>query len=223
MPLFSGNMFQPWHCIPDILDTSHSHVLLGIAWSSRHHSQELIFKPMEAFQERLGDGKSEVVLCFQAVFFCFVDQKALRLIGNVFNTLINLENVFLSNFIYILLFTYYIYMAYTLSAFSTLEIPTVWGTTEKNPKRPRCHVERFDDQHIGLHKADIFYGYFLTAYWKSERPKLRELWHLFLEVLLTWNRTLEKKHTSHTQGCEDLDDLWEWNLRELHRLYFDPA
>ena len=110
MPLFSGNMFQPWHCIPDILDTSHSHVLLGIAWSSRHHSQELIFKPMEAFQERLGDGKSEVVLCFQAVFFCFVDQKALRLIGNVFNTLINLENVFLSNFIYILLFTYYIYI-----------------------------------------------------------------------------------------------------------------
>ena len=43
------------------LDTSHSHVLLGIAWSPRparffspRHSQELIFKPMEAFQERLG-------------------------------------------------------------------------------------------------------------------------------------------------------------------------
>ena len=76
---------------------------------------------MEAFQERFGGWKKRGGALFSGWDFLFGGSKALRfLIGNVFNTLINLGNVFLFKFIYIQLYIYLygLYFGKTLKATS---------------------------------------------------------------------------------------------------------
>ena len=191
MPLFWGNMFQPWHLFPDILDTSHSHVLVGITWSPRpprfenlpSHSQELIFKPMEAFQERLGMGKARWCFVFRLGFFVWWIKSSKT----------NTRDDFFKLHLYIYIFTGHYWAIYIYGKTQNgriLKIQVIcWSKQNQRlfqrfliwrfqqfeaplgdlPKRPRCHVEHFDDQRIGRQSSTrqtfylwIFYGCILV-------------------------------------------------------------
>lgn len=148
----------------------HSTLLTVTFWLALHghhahqnlpsHSQELIFKPMEAFQERLGMGKARWCFVFRLGFFVWW----------IKNSKTNTRDDFFKLHLYIYIFTghywaifIYIYIwqnakrthpknsgdlliqtePETLSAFSDLEIPTVWGTTGGFTKKAQVSCGAF--------------------------------------------------------------------------------